>query len=120
MTDQAPSFDAIDPSVPPSGEGCVECAASDGWWFHLRRCAQCGHVGCCDQSPSQHATRHRADSSHPVIQSFEPGEEWFYDYRTDEYVDGPLLAAPHHHPEEQPVPGPEGRVPPNWDELLNG
>ncbi len=48
----------IDPSVPPSGTGCVECEAASGWWLHLRRCAQCGHIGCCDTSPSQHATAH--------------------------------------------------------------
>ena len=50
---------AIDASVPPSGPGCVECEATGGWWFHLRRCTKCGHVGCCDSSPSQHAQRPR-------------------------------------------------------------
>jgi hypothetical protein len=35
----------IEPSVPPSGTGCVECDAAGGWWVHLRRCARCGHVG---------------------------------------------------------------------------
>ena len=64
----------IDPAVPPSGEGCVECLASGGWWFHLRRCALCGRVGCCDSSPSQHASRHAATSGHLIIQSYEPGE----------------------------------------------
>jgi len=30
----------------PSGNGCVECLASaQGWWLHLRRCAECGHIG---------------------------------------------------------------------------
>ena len=29
----------IEPAVPPSGPGCVECTQDDGWWFHLRRCA---------------------------------------------------------------------------------
>ena len=48
----------IDPEVPPSGTGCAECLESGGWWFHLRRCAGCGHIGCCDNSPSQHATAH--------------------------------------------------------------
>ena len=24
-----------------------------GWWLHLRRCAECGHIGCCDNSPGQ-------------------------------------------------------------------
>ena len=109
----------IDPTVPPSGPGCVECLASDGWWFHLRRCARCGHVGCCDSSPSQHASHHVVSSGHPVVQSFEPGEDWFYHYRTDQFVAGPALAAPHHHPLDQPVPGPAGRVPGDWEEQLH-
>jgi Zn-finger in ubiquitin-hydrolases and other protein len=104
----------IDPSVPPSGTGCVECDASGGWWVHLRRCAQCGHVGCCDQSPSQHATAHWKATGHPVMQSFEPGEDWFWNYETEEAFDGPRLAPPRHHPADQPVPGPAGRVPRDW------
>ncbi|MCF6734896.1 UBP-type zinc finger domain-containing protein, partial [Blastococcus sp. KM273129] len=66
---------AIDPEVPPSGTGCVECEADGGWWFHLRRCARCGHIGCCDSSPSRHARAHAAATGHPVVCSFEPGEE---------------------------------------------
>ena len=104
----------IDPAVPPSGTGCAECEALGGWWVHLRRCAQCGHVGCCDTSPAQHATAHFRESGHPVIQSFEPGEDWFWDYRTDEPLRGPELAAPTAHPEDQTAPGPAGRVPADW------
>ena len=104
----------IDESVPPSGEGCVECEAAGGWWVHLRRCAQCGHVGCCDTSPEQHASRHAAETGHPLIQSFEPGETWFWDFRSDDYYDGPPLAEPSHHPTSQPTPGPAGRVPADW------
>ena len=70
----------IDPAVPPSGPGCVECLATDGWWFHLRRCARCGHVGCCDSSKNKHATKHFAAVNHPVIRSFEPGEDWRWCY----------------------------------------
>ena len=109
----------IDPTVPPSGPGCVECLASDGWWFHLRRCARCGHIGCCDSSPSQHASQHVAASGHPAVQSFEPGESWFYHYQTDEVAAGPVLAPPHHHPLDQPAPGPAGRVPSDWEEKLH-
>lgn len=111
--------DVIDPTVPPSGPGCTECDASDGWWLHLRRCARCGHVGCCDSSPSQHATGHAATSGHPVVQSYEPEEDWFYDYRSQAFLVGPELPEPTHHPLSQPVPGPAGRVPPNWTELLH-
>ena len=104
----------IDVSVAPSGAGCVECDTAGGWWFHLRRCAQCGHIGCCDTSPSQHATAHAKSTGHPFIQSFEPGEDWFYDYDNDEMYEGPELAAPTSHPADQPAPGPRGRVPSDW------
>ncbi|MET7986080.1 MULTISPECIES: UBP-type zinc finger domain-containing protein [unclassified Streptomyces] len=110
----------IDPSVPPSGTGCTECDAAGGWWLHLRRCAQCGHIGCCDGSPAKHATAHARSTGHPVIQSFEPGEDWFWDYDTSElYEAGPDLAPPVSRPLDQPVPGPAGRVPDNWAELLS-
>jgi hypothetical protein len=110
---------AIDPSAEPSGTGCVECDAAGGWWLHLRRCAGCGHIGCCDNSPEQHATKHARESGHPVIASFEPGEDWFYDYRSEDFASGPALAPPEHHPIDQPVPGPAGRVPADWQERLN-
>ena len=103
----------------PSGTGCVECLESGGWWFHLRRCVACGHIGCCDTSPSQHATAHNAATGHPVIASFEPGEDWCYDYRTGDTVASPQLSEPTAHPAHQPVPGPSGRVPHDWQSKLN-
>jgi hypothetical protein len=104
----------------PSGDGCVECLASPkGWWFHLRRCAECGHIGCCDSSPSQHATKHAAATGHPIIASFEPGEDWFFDYEKQGMIEGVELLPPHSHPKNQPAPGPAGRVPANWESLLN-
>ena len=109
----------LDVAVPPSGAGCVECLASGGWWFHLRRCALCGHIGCCDTSPSQHASRHAVDAGHPILQSYEPDEDWFWDYRTEDFLEGPVLAPPNSHPLDQPVPGPEGRVPDDWEQHLN-
>jgi hypothetical protein len=109
----------INPTVRPSGNGCGECLASDGWWLHLRRCAECGHVGCCDSSPNQHATKHFHLTGHPVIASFEPGEDWFYDYEKAGAIDGAKLAPPRSHPADQPAPGPEGRVPRNWRSLLH-
>jgi Zn-finger in ubiquitin-hydrolases and other protein len=104
----------IEPNVPPSGTGCVECEATGGWWVHLRRCAQCGHVGCCDTSPMQHATAHFRETGHPVIQSFEPGEDWFWDFSNETGMEGPRLAAPDAHPADQTVPGPSDRVPADW------
>jgi hypothetical protein len=67
-------------AVDPSGPGCVECLATGGRWVHLRRCAECGHVGCCDNSPGRHATAHFRTTEHPIIQSFEPGEDWYWCY----------------------------------------
>lgn len=57
-------------------EGCEECLAEGGKWVHLRRCLACGHVGCCDSSPAKHASAHFRATEHPVIQSFERGEDW--------------------------------------------
>ena len=110
---------AIEPMVQPSGIGCVECDKSGGWWLHLRRCAQCGHIGCCDNSPAQHASKHAGEHAHPVIASFEPGEDWFYDYEEEAVIPRAELASPRSHPVDQPVPGPEGRVPRDWRSLLH-
>ena len=110
----------IDPASKPSGDGCVECLASpSGWWLHLRRCAQCGHIGCCDSSPKQHASKHAAATGHPIIASFEPDEDWFYDYEKRGMIRSAELLPPHSHPEDQPVPGPAGKVPANWESLLH-
>ena len=110
--------DAIRPDEPPSGNGCLECEATGQWWLHLRRCAQCGHVGCCDSSPNQHAREHFNATNHPIIASFEPGESWFYNFESKLFLEGPELAAPRWHPAGQPVPGPAQRVPKNWQSLL--
>jgi uncharacterized UBP type Zn finger protein len=109
----------IDPAAAPSGTGCARCVAEDSWWFHLRRCAECGNVGCCDQSLGKHATAHFQATGHPIIASFEPGEEWFYNYVTESYLNGPHLAPPRWHPKDQPVPGPVGRVPADWESELS-
>ncbi|MET9111120.1 UBP-type zinc finger domain-containing protein [Streptomyces zhihengii] len=114
------SIDGVNPGAPPTGPGCADCDATDGWWFHLRRCAQCGNVGCCDSSPGQHATAHWKTTGHPLVQSFEPGEEWYWSYASGEmFASGPRLAAPDGHPADQPAPGPADRVPGNWRKLLH-
>ncbi|GAA2006020.1 UBP-type zinc finger domain-containing protein [Nakamurella flavida] len=109
----------IDPTAAPSGTGCVQCLADSGWWFHLRRCAQCGHIGCCDTSPAQHATAHVKAAGHPFITSFEAGEDWFYNYDDEQFYDGPDLAPPTAHPADQPTPGPAGLVPADWQSHLH-
>ena len=64
--------------VTPTGDGCEDCLATGGRWVHLRLCMTCGKVGCCDSSPNRHATAHHHASGHPIIQSFEPGEGWWW------------------------------------------
>ena len=115
MTDLS---DFIDPSVPPSGDGCVECEEAGGWWVHLRRCALCGHVGCCDESLETHATKHYEATGHRVVRSYEPGEEWFFDYLTREFSFGPHLVPPESRPATQSSPGPAERLPHDWQEQL--
>ena len=66
--------------LPAQVDGCEDCLRSGGKWLHLRICLTCGHVGCCDNSPSRHATAHTARRSHPIIRSLEPGEEWSWCY----------------------------------------
>jgi uncharacterized UBP type Zn finger protein len=62
--------------LPESVDGCVDCLRDGGVWLHLRICLSCGHVGCCDDSPAKHASRHARESEHPLIRSLEPGEDW--------------------------------------------
>jgi hypothetical protein len=83
MSDRCTHLDSIDAGATPSGEGCAECLASGGHWRELRRCVVCGHVGCCDSSPSRHARSHWEETGHTVVQSFEPGEDWFYCFEDD-------------------------------------
>lgn len=66
--------------VEPSGAGCQECLAAGARWVSLRMCLSCGHVGCCDSSPGRHATGHFRATSHPVVRSFDPGQDWRWCY----------------------------------------
>ena len=73
--------------VTPSALGCEECLKTGSQWVHLRLCRTCGHVGCCDNSKNKHASRHFHETRHPVIRSYEPGEEWGYCYTDDAYAE---------------------------------
>jgi Zn ribbon nucleic-acid-binding protein len=77
----------------PHSWGCEDCLAMGRQdWVHLRLCEKCGHVGCCDQSPGRHATAHARSTAHPIIRSYEPGEDWFYCYVDDYFFE--LAGAP--------------------------
>jgi hypothetical protein len=72
--------DLIRPVVPRTPDGCEECLAIGSRWVHLRLCMSCGQVSCCDSSPNRHASRHAAEVGHPIVRSFEPGEDWMWCY----------------------------------------
>ena len=83
--------------VTPSSDGCEDCLRIGGQWVHLRVCMSCGHVGCCDNSPHRHATAHFQAKHHPIIQSYEPGEDWWFCYLDDvafEVAGAPSFAHP--------------------------
>ncbi|MFJ5542338.1 UBP-type zinc finger domain-containing protein [Micromonospora chalcea] len=62
---------------PATTTECPDCVAiGNPDWVHLRACLTCGHVGCCDSSPYQHATKHFESAGHPVMRSVQPGEAW--------------------------------------------
>jgi uncharacterized UBP type Zn finger protein len=79
MSDTCTHLDTIE-DVTPSSDGCEDCLRTGGRWVHLRMCMACGHVGCCDNSPNRHATAHFHEATHPLIRSYEPGEEWWWCY----------------------------------------
>ena len=79
MADTCTHLDSIT-DVTPSSSGCEDCERIGGHWVHLRLCMACGHVGCCDSSPHQHATRHFRETGHAVMRSAEPGESWRWCY----------------------------------------
>jgi hypothetical protein len=54
-----------------------------------------------------------------VIASFEPGEEWFWNYEREAAFEGPELADPQSHPKDQPAPGPAGAVPADWQDHIH-
>jgi uncharacterized UBP type Zn finger protein len=68
-------------------QGCEECLAIGQRWVHLRKCLECGHVGCCDNSIGKHATKHAHETGHNVIRSLERGEQWRYCYADGAYVE---------------------------------
>jgi uncharacterized UBP type Zn finger protein len=71
---------------PPTADGCEECLAIGDTWVHLRLCVHCGHVGCCDSSKNQHASKHYAATGHAVVRSLEPGESWLWCYADERQV----------------------------------
>jgi len=86
-------------NVDPGSLGCAECLRIGQAWLHLRLCRACGHVGCCDQSPGQHATKHFRLTGHPIIEGYDPPEGWGWCYVDDIFID-----LPNQTPQRGPIP----------------
>jgi CPA2 family monovalent cation:H+ antiporter-2 len=85
--EDCPHLELAQDITPNSPDSCPQCVELGDTWVQLRACLICGQVGCCDSSKNKHATTHYHETSHPVMQSFEPGEGWRYCY-----VDGQMLS----------------------------
>jgi len=85
--------------VTPSARGCEECLKSRDAWVHLRLCRQCGHVGCCDDSPNRHASAHFHQTKHPIIEAYDPPDGWGWCY-----VDEVFVELPDQTPQLGPIP----------------
>jgi uncharacterized UBP type Zn finger protein len=80
-------LDQIRDVEPRTPDGCEECLEMGDTWVHLRLCLSCGHVGCCNDSKNKHATKHFLASQHPIVRSFEPGEQWMFCYSDDLFME---------------------------------
>jgi hypothetical protein len=84
--------------VTPSALGCEECLKAGDVWVHLRLCRTCGHVGCCDESPNRHATKHFHATGHPIIEGYDPPEGWGWCYVDEVTLDLSDRMTPHNGP----------------------
>jgi Zn-finger in ubiquitin-hydrolases and other protein len=81
-----PRLMLVRPVAPRTAEGCEECLQLGTGSVHLRLCLTCRHVGCCDSSPMRRARGHAFAIGHPIVQSFEPGEDLRWCYVAEAHV----------------------------------
>jgi hypothetical protein len=79
-------IDEVNPKIHGNTKGCEECEKKGSSWVHLRLCLTWRHVGCCDCSPNKHGTKHFKETGHPVIKSYEPGEDWKWCYADEIFL----------------------------------
>ena len=92
----------------PAAGGCT-CAAA----------RSAATSAAATRSPAQHATAHFHGTGHPVITSFEPGEDWFWDFSAEAGFNGPEMCPATERPLDQTVPGPADRVPTDWRDHIH-
>jgi uncharacterized UBP type Zn finger protein len=58
---------------------CEQCLTYGGKDVLLRICLSCGHVGCAEGSPRDHAAAHYAETDHPIAAAIgSPAPHWNY------------------------------------------
>ena len=73
--------------VKPRASVCDECEDSSQL-LGLRVCLTCGHVGCCESDPNQHAKKHAEKTGHQVMASYPADEKSFlWCYEHNDYVE---------------------------------
>jgi CPA1 family monovalent cation:H+ antiporter len=77
ICDDLGRYPAVDTVAEPF---CQRCLDEELEWVALRQCLECGNVACCDSSVGQHATEHFHETTHPVMETAEPGEDWRWCY----------------------------------------
>ena len=91
-------LDDLDAAPPmAAGHKCDACDAVGVDPVQLRWCLVCGHVGCCDDTPGQHARLHHIETGHAMIGSMERGADWAYCYIHDVSAPGMLSEADKEH-----------------------
>jgi len=78
-------FEVANKTTQAKTDGCEECMKLGDTWVALRLCLDCGHVGCCDSSKNQHATKHFHQTKHPVMTEY-PGRGWSWCYVHEQYL----------------------------------
>ena len=73
----------VEPSVQ---HACEDCLREGTRWVHLRMCLECGHMGCCDNSPRRHATAHWRAVDHVLVRSMEPDDSWAWCYADELFL----------------------------------
>ena len=78
-----PGTSQIDPSIPPSGTGCWNASRRTGGGTtsagaRTAATSAAANVAIAARPP---ACRRR---QHPIVRSFEPDEDWFYDFVSDQ------------------------------------
>ena len=70
-----PRLILVRPVTPRTPQGREECLRRGTPRVHLRLCRTYGLVGFCTHLPMRHARGHAYAIGHPIVKSFEPGED---------------------------------------------